>query len=69
MFFYELWTLKEALFKTGLFPHLSPHLLDTIDIKKTRVDLSTQLHYLDQRHPVTICWNNGSTHVKNNNIK
>ncbi|ACA37773.1 4'-phosphopantetheinyl transferase superfamily protein [Lysinibacillus sphaericus] len=62
--FYELWTLKEALFKTGLFPHLSPHMLDTIDIKKTRADLSTQLHYLDQRHPVTICWNNGSTHVK-----
>lgn len=62
--FYELWTLKEALFKTGLFPNLSPHLLDTIDIKTTRADLSTQLLYLDQRHPVTICWNNSSTNVK-----
>ncbi|WP_445669178.1 4'-phosphopantetheinyl transferase family protein [Lysinibacillus sp. FSL R7-0073] len=62
--FYELWTLKEALFKTGLFPNLSPHLLDTTVIKRTRADLSTQLLYLDQRHPVTICWNNSSTNVK-----
>ncbi|MFJ7700150.1 4'-phosphopantetheinyl transferase superfamily protein [Lysinibacillus fusiformis] len=62
--FYELWTLKEALFKTGLFPNLSPHLLDTTDIKRTRADLSTQLLYLDQHHPVTICWNSSSTNVK-----
>ncbi|MEK5233588.1 4'-phosphopantetheinyl transferase superfamily protein [Lysinibacillus sp. FSL K6-0232] len=56
--FYELWTLKEALFKTGLFPVQSPHLLRTIDIQKTRKDLSTYLSYLDPQHPVTICWNN-----------
>jgi len=62
--FYEFWTLKEALYKTGLFPIMSPHLFDTMDIKRTRVDLSTQLLYLDQRHPVTICWNNLSTGVK-----
>ncbi|WP_155593735.1 4'-phosphopantetheinyl transferase family protein [Lysinibacillus cavernae] len=61
--FYELWTLKEACFKTGLLPIQSPHLLDTIDIKRTRKDLSTQLIYLDQQHPVSICWNNESTAI------
>lgn len=34
--FYEFWTLKEALFKTGLLPILSPHLLDTTNIKKNK---------------------------------
>lgn len=62
--FYELWTLKEAFFKTGLFPSRSPHLLDTVDIKRTRKDLSTQLFYLDQQHPVSICWNNVSSAIK-----
>ncbi|MFF5996606.1 4'-phosphopantetheinyl transferase superfamily protein [Lysinibacillus sp. KU-BSD001] len=61
--FYEFWTLKEALFKTGLLPIRSPHLLDTIAIKRTRKDLSTQLLYLDQQHPVSLCWNNVCSNV------
>ncbi|WDU79087.1 MULTISPECIES: 4'-phosphopantetheinyl transferase family protein [Lysinibacillus] len=56
--FYEFWTLKEALFKTGLLPNLSPYLLDTTNIKKTRKDLFTHLFYLDPQHPVCVCWNN-----------
>ena len=61
--FYEFWTLKEALFKTGLLPILSPHLLDTTNIKKTRKDLFTQLLYLDQQHPVTVCWNHENSKI------
>lgn len=59
--FYEFWTLKEALFKTGLLPNLSPYLLDTTNIKKTRKDLFTHLFYLDPQHPVCVCWNNESS--------
>lgn len=59
--FYEFWTLKEALFKTGLLPNLSPYLLDTTNIKKTRKDLFTQIFYLDPQHPVCVCWNNESS--------
>lgn len=61
--FYEFWTLKEALFKTGLMSITSPHLLDTIDIKSTRKDLFTELLYLDQQHPVSICWNHACSNV------
>lgn len=53
--FYELWTLKEALFKTTLCPHPSPHLIDTTD-EQVFQSISTQLIYLDERHPVSICW-------------
>ncbi|MFJ7665252.1 4'-phosphopantetheinyl transferase family protein [Lysinibacillus sp. NPDC097162] len=55
--FYELWTLKEALFKTALCPQPSPHLIDTTDEIQ---NISTQLIYLDERHPVSICWDRTS---------
>jgi 4'-phosphopantetheinyl transferase len=57
--FYELWTLKEALYKTALCPHPSPHLIDTKDEQIVH-NISTQLIYLDERHPVSICWDRAS---------
>ncbi|MFJ7732750.1 4'-phosphopantetheinyl transferase family protein [Lysinibacillus sp. NPDC097231] len=54
--FYEFWTMKEALFKTGLLPITAPHLLNTIAIRDTYKDFQTQLIYLDKLHPVSICW-------------
>lgn len=56
-FFYELWTMKEAIYKTGLFPNATPQLLDTISLKDKRKDIYTQLFYVDREHPVSICSN------------
>ncbi|MGE7114429.1 4'-phosphopantetheinyl transferase family protein [Lysinibacillus sp. NPDC047702] len=58
--FYELWTLKEAIFKTGLFLNSSPHLIDTSTINN---NLITRLIYLDKQHPVSICWDSMHTHL------
>ncbi|WP_342514301.1 4'-phosphopantetheinyl transferase superfamily protein [Sporosarcina sp. FSL K6-1522] len=54
--FYTYWTMKEALFKTGLFPNATPQTLDTIAANDKRKDIHTQLVYIDQEHPVSICW-------------
>ncbi|GEM_PF-467437 len=61
--FYEFWTMKEALFKTGLLPNTAPHLLNTIAIRDTCKDFQTQLIYLDKLHPVSICWSQKQLHV------
>lgn len=58
--FYELWTLKEAIFKTGLFLNSSPHLIDTSTLNN---NLTTRLIYLDKQHPVSICWDSMLTHL------
>ena len=58
--FYELWTLKEAIFKTGLFLNSSPPLIDTSSINN---NLTTRLIYLDKQHPVSICWDSMLTHL------
>lgn len=54
-FFYELWTMKEAIYKTGLFPNATPQLLDTIALKDKGKNIYTQLFYVDREHPVSIC--------------
>lgn len=58
--FYELWTLKEAIFKTGLFLNSSPNLIDTSTINN---NLTTRLIYLDKQHPVSICWDSMLTYL------
>jgi 4'-phosphopantetheinyl transferase len=55
--FYELWTMKEAIYKTGLFPNATPKFLDTIALKEQCKNIYTKLFYLDQNHPVSISWN------------
>ncbi len=55
--FYELWTMKEAIYKTGLFPNATPKSLDTVELKGKRKDIYTKLYYVDRKHPVSICWN------------
>lgn len=55
--FYELWTMKEAIYKTGLFPNATLKSLDTVELKSKRKDIHTQLFYMDREHPVSICWN------------
>ncbi|MDM5250506.1 MULTISPECIES: 4'-phosphopantetheinyl transferase superfamily protein [unclassified Lysinibacillus] len=61
--FYEFWTMKEALYKTSLLPNTAPHLLNTIEIKDKYQDIQTQVMYIDQLHPVSICWNSEESHV------
>ncbi len=53
--FYELWTTKEAIYKTGLVPDATPQSLDTIEWKEKQNNLQTQLLYIDLEHPVTVC--------------
>lgn len=53
--FYELWTMKEAIYKTGLFPNATPKSLDTVELKSKHKDIYTQLFYIDPEHPVSIC--------------
>jgi 4'-phosphopantetheinyl transferase len=53
--FYELWTTKEAIYKTGLVPDATPQSLDTIEWKEKQNNLHTQLLYIDPEHPVTVC--------------
>lgn len=50
--FYELWTKKEAMYKTGLFPDATPTSLDCIQTKS----IYTKLFYIDPLHPVSLCW-------------
>ncbi|MCM3112253.1 4'-phosphopantetheinyl transferase family protein [Lederbergia lenta] len=50
--FYEIWTKKEAMYKTGLFPSAIPKSLDTFQMK----GLYTHLFYIDPSHPVSVCW-------------
>jgi 4'-phosphopantetheinyl transferase len=54
--FYELWTMKEAIYKTGLFPDATPKSLDTVKLTNKHKDVHTQLFYVDSEHPVSICW-------------
>ena len=63
--FYAYWTMKEALFKTGLFPNATPQTLDTIAVRDKRQDIHTRLVYVDQEHPVSICWDgeDSSSHL------
>lgn len=53
--FYEVWTMKEAAYKTGLFPEATPQSLDVTQIK----GVSMKQFYIDPDHPVTVCWNDG----------
>lgn len=53
--FYELWTTKEAIYKTGLVPDATPQSLDTIEWKVKQNNLHTQLLYIDPEHPMTVC--------------
>ncbi|QDQ01126.1 4'-phosphopantetheinyl transferase superfamily protein [Lysinibacillus fusiformis] len=62
--FYELWTMKEAIYKTGLFPNATPKSLDTVELKSKRKDIFTQSLYVDQQHPITICWDREQSSVK-----
>ena len=55
--FYEFWTKKEAIYKTGLFPDATPQSLDTVLSLQKCKDIYTQLFYVDSQHPVSICWN------------
>ncbi|MFP3918202.1 4'-phosphopantetheinyl transferase superfamily protein [Lysinibacillus telephonicus] len=57
--FYELWTMKEAIYKTGLFPNATPVSINTIEINKKRRDIHTHIFYIDKVHPVTVCWDCG----------
>lgn len=57
--FYELWTMKEAIYKTGLFPNATPVSINTIEINKKRQDIHTHIFYIDKVHPVAVCWNCG----------
>lgn len=55
--FFEMWTMKEAIYKTGLFPHITSHLIDIYNIQANDKDIHTKLFYLDSNHPVSVCWN------------
>ncbi|MFJ7952876.1 4'-phosphopantetheinyl transferase family protein [Lysinibacillus sp. NPDC096418] len=55
--FYELWTMKEAIYKTGLFPNTTPKSLDTIQLLSNCKDIYTQRFYIDHNHPVSLCYN------------
>lgn len=61
--FYEFWTMKEALYKTGLFPNETAVSLDSIEIKRRRKDITTHLFYIDKVHPVSISWNCGQSPI------
>ncbi|MCG7334326.1 4'-phosphopantetheinyl transferase superfamily protein [Sporosarcina sp. ACRSM] len=50
--FFELWTTKEAIYKTGLVPDATPQPLDTMEWMDK---LYTQSLYIDPDHPVTVC--------------
>lgn len=54
--FYELWTMKEAIFKTGLFPDATPKSLDTVKMTSKDKAIHTQLFYVDSDHPVSVCY-------------
>ncbi|MBQ0140132.1 MAG: 4'-phosphopantetheinyl transferase superfamily protein [Kurthia sp.] len=54
--FYELWTKKEAIYKTGLFSDVIAKSLDTVELTSKHKDVHTQLFYVDSEHPISVCW-------------
>lgn len=52
--FYELWTVKESIYKMGIFLNLTLDTIDTFEYKKK--ELETYTFYIDQHHPVSISW-------------
>lgn len=57
--FYEVWTMKEAIYKTGLYPNATPESLDIIQLTQKNSDIYTQFFYVDAAHPVSVCWDHG----------
>ncbi|MBE1553153.1 4'-phosphopantetheinyl transferase family protein [Sporosarcina limicola] len=57
--FYELWTRKESIYKTGLFPNATPKSLDTVQVTNKFQKIYTHSFYVDPEHPVSISWNEG----------
>jgi len=59
--FYELWTIKESIYKTGLFPNLTLESINTFEFNKK--DIKTHTFYIDQHHPVAISWHGAHTSI------
>lgn len=57
--FYELWTMKESIYKTGIFQDLTLDSIDTVVFKKKNIETAT--FYVDEHHPVSVSWNGAST--------
>ncbi len=53
--FYELWTMKESIYKMGIFPELTLESINTFEFKKKEIE--THTFYIDPQHPISISWN------------
>ena len=60
--FYEFWTMKESIYKMGIFPNLTLESIDALEVKKKGI--RTHSFYIDPYHPVTICWSGKQTSIK-----